>query len=405
MASDPSNLKLWPRVLIISDEAPQSGTAGGLLLHRLFAAYPSDRLRVVTHFVPTIGDPLPGVVYKILNPRWQRFEKSRFNRWKRTMRAYGLVPVVSPIEVERLSEGFATDVVLSVMQHSAYFDTALNYARKRRLPLVAVVHDVNEQFEPVFPWALAAAKRRDGDFYRYAIRRLCVSPEMEQFGKIAYGVTGSVLYPNRASELNARPFSDCDNLRNPPTLTLGFAGNFNFGYGDGILEMLPALRKLKIRIVAYGRPPNGTAAALMEQDFFEYRGFVPSAETWTCLKRDCDAVWLPYTSRRGQMEQLYRHHFPSKLPEYLALGMPVIVTGPGYATGMRWAKDNLGKELVAASTGEFEEVLANLARDPNLRRNLAKRCQETGQRDFDPGKIAAEFLEHLQGAAAGISAA
>jgi len=400
MAADPERLDGAARVAIISDEGPQTGTAGGLLLHRLFARHPADRLRVLARYVPTLGDPLPGVAYRRLVPRWRRLEASRFNVWMRSMRALGLVPPVPLREFDRLLEGFAPEVVFCVMQHSAYYDAAHRFAALRGLPLVVTVHDVNEEFEEVFPWARRAMRRRDGAFYRYASRRLCVSPEMERLCADLYQVSGSVLYPNRSEELGARPLSECSTLRRPAVLTLGFAGNLNYGYGEGILQMLPALRETASRLVVFARPPGGAAARLIDAtDCCEFRGFVPSAEAWAGLKRDCDAVWLPYPRIGGKMERLYRHHFPSKLPEYLALGMPAIVTGPDFATGMRWARENLGPELCASEVSEFAALLRRLSGDSAARRRLAELCSQRGNRDFEPRRIAAQFESHLAAAA------
>ncbi len=401
MVADPERLKDAPRVLILSDEAPQTGTAGGLLLHRLFADYPPDRLRVLTHHVPAVGDPLPGVSYRQMRLPWRRFERSRLHRWKRSLRALGLVPPVSREVMGRLLEDFRPQVVFTVMQHAAYYDAAWRFAQLGKLPLVVAVHDVNEEFERVFSWAQAAARRRDGAFYRHARRRLCISPEMEGLCASWYRAPGTVLYPNRDPLLQARPLAESGRLRRGPDLTLGFAGNLNFGYGEGILQMLPALRARSVRLITYGRPPAGAAEPLLDAgEFCELRGFVPSADAWEGLKRDSDAVWLPYPDLGGQMEQLYRHHFPSKLPEYLALGMPVLVTGPAYTTGMRWARRHLGAELCAGNIADFTDLLQRLATQAARRMQLATVCLEAGRRDFDPGRITAEFHAHLAGAVA-----
>jgi glycosyltransferase involved in cell wall biosynthesis len=124
---------------------------------------------------------------------------------------------------------------------------------------------------------------------------------------------------------------------------------------------------------------------------------VPSAEAWTRIKQDCDAVWLPYPNPAGSMERLYRHHFPSKLPEYLALGMPVLVTGPGFATGVRWARANPGAIAWAGgdSVDEMADLLKQLAANPGLRRQLAVQGWEAGRRDFDPVSIRTRFQAHL----------
>lgn len=394
----------WPRVLILSDEGPQTGTAGGLLLHRLFRACPPDRLRVLARHVPTIGDGLLGVPYRKLLPPWHRFEGSRFHRLKRSLRAWGLVPASPLAHLEGLLDGFAPEVVYCVMQHAQYYDTAHRFARLRGLPLVVAVHDVNDEFEPVYPWAEDAVRCRDGAFYRFAARRLCISPEMERLCATRFGADGTVLYPNRSEELAPRPFALADALRQPGRLTIGFAGNLNYGYGAALTQLLPALRSATVRLVLYGRAPGPELAALAAAtDCCEFRGFVPSADAWAGIQRECDAVWLPYPNPAGLMEHLYRHHFPSKLPEYLALGMPVIVTGPDYATGVRWARANA--DAVACAPGadpvEMTALFQRLATDHAARRQLAECGWQAGQRDFDPAAICAQFLAHLNAAVRG----
>jgi len=388
-----------PRILILSDEGPQTGTAGGLLLHRLLAGHPADRLRVIARYVPTTGAPLPGVTYRQLNPPWMRFERSRFHRLKRSLRAHGLVPEVSARQLDELIGDFKPEVVLCVMQHAAYYDTALAYARARNLPLVVLVHDVNDEFEPVYGWARHAANQRDATFYLEAAARLCVSPEMEEYCITRFGARGAVLYPNRSEELQPRPLALAETLCSPGRLTIGFAGNLNYGYGVALCQMLPAMREAGIRLVLYSQPPGPEAAALTTAgDTCDFRGFVPSAEAWAGIQRDCDAVWLPYPNPAGAMERLYRYHFPSKLPEYLALGLPVIVSGPDYATGVRWARGRPAA-VATASGRDHAELLGlfrRLAVDSAWRSQLAREGWAAGQQSFDPVMIRDQFHAHLR---------
>jgi glycosyltransferase involved in cell wall biosynthesis len=391
-----------PNVLVLSDEGPQTGTAGGLLLHRLFRDWPADRLRVIARHVPTVGDPLPGVTYRGLRPPWYRFEASRFNRLKRSLRAWGLVPPTPLAAIDALLGNFVPDVVFCVMQHAQYYDTAARFAARRGLRFVVAVHDVNDDFEPVLPWARAAAERRDGRFYRAAFRRLCVSPEMERFCAQRFGVAGDVLYPNRSEDLRPRPWAEARTLRQSGRLTLGFAGNLFYGYGTAFLHLLPAIRAAGARMIFLGRPPVGELAPLAAAtDCCEFRGFRPSAAAWDEIQRDCDAVWLPYPDPAGGLERLYRHHFPSKLPEYLALGLPVLVTGPEYATGVRWARAHAGAVAVAPGhdPAAIMALLRRLASDSAWRTELAERGWAAGQADFDPATLVRNFREHLTAAA------
>src|ERR1700730_14653900 len=163
----------FPKLLLLSDEGPQTTSAGGLILFRLLKDYPVDRLQVIARRVPPEGSRL-NCRYRALKTPWQRFESSRFHQWKRSLRAFGLVPPVPVRRIEKLLDGFQPDLVLCVMQHAAYYDTAWRFAQARRLPLIVIVHDVNDQFEPVLPIALRARRRRDAAFYNYASARLCV---------------------------------------------------------------------------------------------------------------------------------------------------------------------------------------------------------------------------------------
>lgn len=389
-----------PRLLLLSDEGPQMSTAGGILLHRLLQDYPSERLRVIERQSQPSKTHLP-CRYDSLKTPWRCFEQSRFHRWKRSLRAFGLVPPVPLRSVKALLDGYEPEVVLCVMQHAAYYDCAWNFARSRGLPLVVIVHDVNEQFEPVFPWALASARRRDGAFYRYATRRLCVSPEMEELCATRYGVRGDVLYPNRSQELHPRPFTDACKLKRSGALTVGFVGNLNYGYGLELLRLLPALRTANTRLVVFSNPPGGKVAALVEaRDVCDFRGFAPAMEAWRVIQSECDAVILPYPNPAGEMEMLYRHHFPSKLPEYLALGMPVIVTGPHYATGVKWSLNHSAAMVTCTSPepAELARILLALRQQPALRLTLAEGAFQAGMVDFDPHKIKLSFLDHLQSA-------
>jgi glycosyltransferase involved in cell wall biosynthesis len=389
---------LLPRVLVLSDEGPNLRSAGGILLYRLFKEYRSDKLFVIERDADPSRRRLDCKYASLVAP-WRRFEQSRYNRWKRSMRGFGLVPAVPMERINSLLSGFKPDLVLCVMQHAAYYDTAWRYARLCQIPLVVIVHDVNEQFEPVLPWAVDANRRKDGEFYRHAARRLCVSTEMETLCAMRYGVRGDVLYPNRSEDLLPRPFEDAASLKSPGRLTVGFVGNLNYGYGDELVRLLPVFRSTGARLIAFGQPPGRSCAALLEAtDCFEFRGFAPSPQdAWRAIQSDCDAVILPYPNPAGKMDFLYRHHFPSKLPEYLALGMPVIVTGPDYATGVKWSQQH-SEAIATYSAPDIDGIrrLLNRLRSSNeYRVRLAMRGFEAGNRDFDPIAIKSQFEQCL----------
>jgi len=151
--------------------------------------------------------------YRELRMPLAPLEKTRLSMHKRSLAALGFVPLPSHKQVINLLGGFQPEVVVCVMANTPWILTAERTARKLGIPLVLIVHDINEEFEKVFPWAKNALFRKNRDVYRSAARRLCVSPEMAEFLEQRYGVPGEVMYPNRSEELQPRPLEMSLTLR------------------------------------------------------------------------------------------------------------------------------------------------------------------------------------------------
>ena len=230
-----------PRVLVLSDEIPQTVFAGGIILHRLFAGYSEqpeievcrsdlgEESRTPVSKLPSSASPsaklfvigpkphpeaeLLDCPYRELRMPFRRLETSRLSKWKRSFQAVGLIPLPSHRKVLNLLGGFRPEVVVCVMQNTPWILTAERTARKLGIPLVLIVHDLNEEFEKVFPWAKQALLKRNRQVYRAASRRLCVSPQMAEYLEKRYGVPGEVMYPNRSEELQPRPLEMSLTLR------------------------------------------------------------------------------------------------------------------------------------------------------------------------------------------------
>jgi glycosyltransferase involved in cell wall biosynthesis len=334
--------------------------------------------------------------HHIVRMPWRRLEASRFNKLHRTLRCFGLVPQFPVRKVDALLGEFQPEVVLTVMQHAMWYDSAMAYAQTEGLPLVTIVHDTNESFDKVCGWAREAQRGADGRFYRAAKHRLCVSPEMEQFCFRKYGVRGEVMYPNRDESLRPRPLDMNRELRNPPYLTVGFVGNVNYGYGKALVDLLPTFEKSGTRLRIWGQPPGEECRSLLESPLVRWEGFLPSPEVWEPVKDGCDAVILPYSDEE-RMRQLYSYHFPSKLPEYLRLGMPVIVTGPEYATGYRWGMRNPQAVVTVDHDAEVKivQTLEKLKFEKEWREKMAQGAIRAALMEFDPEKIRSHFHEIL----------
>ena len=197
------------------------------------------------------------------------------------------------------------------------------------------------------------------------------------------------------------------------------------------MDLIPVLREAGARIlISTPRPPEKLKALLEATDVVEWMAHRADInEMWWTMQERADVMILPYSNPAGPHELLYRTHFPSKLTEYLALGMPVVVSGPDWATGLRYAQPEKLKSgkaeklkfraadcqrfrvseflnfapngaVPCTSREELVAVLRRLKVDRELRCELAKRAVEAGMRDFEPGRIKRDFANILAESAA-----
>jgi glycosyltransferase involved in cell wall biosynthesis len=323
------------KILILSGQIPYSVSAGNIQLLRLFSDYPADKLLVIGPPVPEGAKRLP-CRYESLLPPLSRLNTTRFHAWKRTARILGLIPLNSIQEVDRLVRNFQPDLVLSLMETSDYYELAEKYAQAKGIPLYLIIHDANEEFEKVFSWAKASQLAKDRRIYRFAKERFCVSPEMAEFNERRFSVPGKILYPIPDPEIKPRPLEWSRQRRQPPHLRVGYAGSMAYGYAEMMLKCLPILEKAGARLEICSSKPSGKVAGLLQSQIVKWHGYLPSREALQRLQERCDVLWLPYLDPAGENERLYRTHFPSKICDYLQAGMAVWVTGPEFATGVRW---------------------------------------------------------------------
>lgn len=349
---------------------------------RLFSDYPADRLLVIGPPVPDGAKKL-GCRYETLVPPFTRLNTSRLNVWKRTARAVGLIASISPPRIRRLLKGFQPELVITLLQNSDYYEVAERFCRSEGLPLYLVVHDTNEDFEPVFSWAKARQFAKDRRIYRFAKERFCISPEMAKYNEERFGVPGKVLYPIPDPEIQPRPLEWSRELRQPPFLTLGYAGSTAYGYGEMMVKMLPVLEQTGVRLELCCPKPSGRVAALLESPVVKWHGYQESpAAAIRLLQERCDVLWLPYLDPAGSYERLYSTHFPSKLADYTAARMPLLVIGPVFASGVRWINEVSKKLFSHQNTEELIKFLKKVEKDHDYRTKIANEIYAYGKKEF-----------------------
>ncbi|MBM3550213.1 MAG: glycosyltransferase family 4 protein [Alphaproteobacteria bacterium] len=380
---------MTPRVLVIGFDLPHTGSAGSIVLYRLLSDWPEDRILAIGP-PPPPGSKRLDCKFVEFNPSFERLNATRFRKALLLARlshliSTGHVPV----------GGFRADIVLSVMSNLSHAMAATAVAKRENIPLVWIVHDDPEEFNKTYNVGDALARRKFREMYRAGASRLCVSSELESTLSSRYGAPGLTMYPLRSETLKARSPTQNANLKNREYLTIGYAGALSYGYGPRLIEMAPLLRSAKAKVIIYGSSLETAECS----DVLISHGRLPTPEeAWERIKAECDAVLLPYCYANHGHASLLQTHFPSKLVEYLALGMPVVVTGPDYATGVKWAQRNQDCcVLVTEQDGrELVEALTQLREKPELRVRLGERAIIAGTKEFDPRSIKTAFARHLR---------
>ncbi|HVZ65432.1 MAG TPA: hypothetical protein VG936_12740 [Lacunisphaera sp.] len=381
----------FPRLLFFTSEIPQSRNAGSMQLFRALQDYPGDRLRVIgPELAPgATGLPCP---YRTRRLGIYRLVNTRFRAWVTGINALDLWPEPGLGRTLAAVEDFQPDLVVTVMDHLSYYKHAWKLARHLGAGLVTITMDDPQTFEVAHRWLQGAYDRVLSHIYQSTALSLGVSREMCDYLAEKFGRTSTPFYFGPPSGLRWRPAADSLQLRDPSRLTLAYAGSLGLGYRDGILALLPALEATGTDLQVYSHYRD-----VITHPRIVNRGFLPPEDLWAAVQRDCDAVLLPY-AYAGDILNLYRTHFPTKLSEYCWTGMPMLLSGPALATGIRWGQRHPECALVATDPGvdACGPLLRRLRDDPELRRRLAAGSAAMAQTEFDPATVRRRFADLMR---------
>jgi glycosyltransferase involved in cell wall biosynthesis len=369
-----------PRLLYVADVPVEAHVHGSLLLYRLLRVYPRDKLRIVECFRESRCDRrIRDVQYHAISSRWSRLLQNRFGAY--------LAPVLAPAlkaslrDLAKITEEFRPEAVLTVLVGYSW-QAAARYANQMGLPLHLIVHD---------DWPNDSSRLRleryyaDGvvrKWYSRAASRLCVSPYMQEEYARRYKAVGDVLYPCR--DINTLKFDSppqklyesCD------PFTVAFAGAIYREYARSLQRMAKALQLINGRLLIYGPKPYDAVSKYLGEPNIEIRGVVSSAELISRCREDAHALFVPMSYRavdRCNMEV----SFPSKLADYTAIGLPLIIDGPKYCSAIRWAQENPGVcEMVTEETLDALQAALRRLMNPALRMQLAEQAILRGRQYF-----------------------
>ncbi|MCS7063876.1 MAG: hypothetical protein NZM04_07530 [Methylacidiphilales bacterium] len=128
-------------------------------------------------------------------------------------------------------------------------------------------------------------------------------------------------------------------------------------------------------------PETINASELAGYDNIHVKGYLPHAQLIDTLRNTSHVLYSPLAFLPE--DDNMRLCFPSKLVDYTAVGLPIILHGPPYASQMRWATQYPDSFVTIDSmdTQAIERAILRLT-DPATRHSLASNAIALGQKVF-----------------------
>ena len=248
-------------------------------------------------------------------------------------------------KVRALLDSFSPQAVLTVA-HGYTWLTAARYAERAGLPLHLIVHD---DWPRVAPARRMVERHFAGSIARR--RRVCACRHSwPRSTSAATAPSGTVLLPARAPD--ARAFDGVatrlHGAHGGPVFA--FAGTINSsGYVRLLQQLAEQLARHGGTLLIFGPlTPAQAAGAGLTAPNIRLAGLLPSGELLERLRADADVLFVPMSFAAEDRSNM-RMSFPSKLTDYTAVGLPLLICGPADCSAVRWAQANDGVAEVVTS--------------------------------------------------------
>jgi hypothetical protein len=215
-----------------------------------------------------------------------------------------------------------------------------------------------------------------------------------------YGATGDVLYPSRASDAMAFSGPPERLLQSPePTeLVVAFGGTIgSIGGMRSLALVAQVLLPLKGVLKIFGPvdPAHARACGLNMANIVFMGSLNPEAFK-QALRAETDVLLAPMNFAAEEATNA-RISFPSKLADYTSVGLPILILGPKYCSGVRWAEDNapVAEVVTREEIPDIAAALQRLSRREH-RLTLAMAALQKGQEFFRHTTVEEKFFNHLR---------
>ncbi len=241
-------------------------------------------------------------------------------------------------------------------------------ANKGKIPLIIHLADHSSAFE----------RPNSANILHGASKLICITEEMKSRYEQALGREDIEVLQNGAEQAcseiaspSPEPFSE-----QKPFVLCFIGGLFSYLHGDCIEDLFEAVSLIRkkspwIEFHLYGqRQPKHFLKDLIHSDGFTHHGIVMPLEKRFDIMEKAHCFVIP-SSFMEEKNRHYRFSFPTKLPELIASGRPILSYGPKEtATNRILEASNIGIRIHDRSVSKLVSALENLANqyEDNIRK-------------------------------------
>jgi glycosyltransferase involved in cell wall biosynthesis len=230
---------------------------------------------------------------------------------------------------------------------------------------------------------------------------LTISETMRQTYRERYGHESQVFHNGAEKDFFTPP--PRQETKNDPPIRIRFIGNLlHLQHFQSIEDIAGAVRQFNkignrraVLEIFGGESPEGCSHEILHKDEVIYHGRIDLEDRLKTLA-DADLLVIPFTFSPSYFEE-YRLSIPTKLPENLATGIPVLLYGPrGMAATDLCFENDLATVLTKRSVPDLLHVLKKLAENPKPFQEKAEKAQKFAQREFSVIKTSERFQNLLK---------
>ncbi len=421
----------YPRVLAVSGESIGGKSSTGITLANLFLGWPADRIAQIycdveppveslcpRHFALSLADvpldrfvrsSLRGKEDKILGPPSAKVslgEGGTVNNASRgllrsiagswadmfTFRASG--------ELWRWIDEFRPEIIYSALGNGRWLNFVLKVARRCRLRIVPHFMDdwpvsLFSSHILMYPSRLALTWRLK-KVLRLSLTGMTISEAMAEEYERRYGMKFEAFMNCVEVPADCPPMPEHDS-RLP--LEFVYVGGLHLDRWLALKEIGEAMARLRsegmnIELVVYA-PPDDLGIygeVLRSVSALRLGGSLPPEEIPQVLSSADVLVHVESFDR--SIQQFTRFSLSTKLPQYMAMGRPILGYGPGDIASIRYIKQNgfgIAQDLPGAD--KLLSAIRQMASSQEQRRILGRRGWEVAQEKHSNVRVREHFKE------------